>query len=569
MKCVVRLDMQQYDLTVDFTPGVTTPESLRSQLPRAALYDPWTFYFKEDFGIECYPGGEYNFNIYVGEGFGYWIDDHIRLLNGDTFNEEAVNGKFRLTLHFQEGDVNLSGAIDEADVQETVDYILANNTAYAYNATAGDVNHDGTVNVLDLVMLQHRVAGTTPTATTIGQNTLAIHDLKMPHDEALLPYELTNSNDIAAMQFDLTLPEGLSHWSSNIERTERTESDDYAVCTTYFGTDNEMETYRILIFSPTGRNIPAGDGPVAQMRLEKDEDWTLDFGKLAITNAILSSPDSRNILTQTNTGVIDFTSLPQLTAEVSKNVITEGETIQITVTLPEATTKPLDVTLQSEDNARFDFTQKQTIPAGQKKTVFTVTAIEDELPQLDLSNLFTVSAPDCDNAEVLVFLKDNDVPMLQLTITPAQINELDGDGAATAILRRTSNINKKVTIELNDDSNGRLVYQQDYLVMDAGVEEITFHLGAEDNDFVDGDKIYHLTAAIYVASCSCAVSSSQSAGFVQATIQVLDDDGPNGHRPTLKLADPVTGLIGFLATLRPQILVIYLFPFLPNAYRLL
>ena len=153
MKCVVRLDMQQYDLTVDFTPGVTTPESLRSQLPRAALYDPWNFCFKEDFGIECYPGGEYNFNIYVWEGFGYWIDDHIRLVNGDTFNAEAVNGKFRLTLHFQEGDVNLSGAIDEADVQETVDYILANNTAYAYNATAGDVNHDGSVDINDVTAL--------------------------------------------------------------------------------------------------------------------------------------------------------------------------------------------------------------------------------------------------------------------------------------------------------------------------------------------------------------------------------------------------------------------------------
>ena len=539
MKCVVRLDMQQYDLTVDFTPGVTTPESLRSQLPRAALYDPWNFCFKEDFGIECYPGGEYNFNIYVWEGFGYWIDDHIRLVNGDTFNAEAVNGKFRLTLHFQEGDVNLSGAIDEADVQETVDYILANNTAYAYNATAGDVNHDGTVNVLDLVTLQHRVAGTTPTATTIGQNTLAIRDLKMPHNEALLPYELTNSNDIAAMQFDLTLPEGLSYWSSNIERTERTESDDYAVCTTYFGTDNEMDTYRILIFSPTGRNIPAGDGPVAQMRLEKDEDWTLDFGRLKIDNAVLASPDSRNVLTQTSAGVIDFTSLPQLTAEVSKNVVTEGETIQLTVSLPEATAQPLEVTLQSEDATRFEFKQKQTIPAGQMKTVFTVTAIDDDLPLLDLSNLFTVSAPDYDNAEVLVFLKDNDMPMLQLTITPTEINELDGDGAATVTLRRTSNIDKKVTVELSDDSDGRLAYQHYYLEMEAGVEEISFHLGASDNDITDGDQTYHLTAAIYVASCSCAASSSQSAGYVQATIRVLDDDGPNGHKPTRKLADAI------------------------------
>lgn len=543
MKCIVRLDMQQYDLTIDFTPGVTTPESLRSQLPRAALYDPWNFYFREDFGIECYPNGEHNFNIYVGEGFGYWIDDQVRLVNGDTFNAEAVNGKFRLTLHFQEGDVNLSGAIDEADVQETVDYILANNSAYAYNATAGDVNHDGSINVLDLVALQHRVADITPATVTVGQNILTIRDLKMPHNEALLPYELTNSNDIAAMQFDLALPAGLSHWSNNIEPTERTESDECAVCTNYLGTDNDMETYRILIFSPTGRNLPAGDGPVAQMRLGKDDDWTLEFGNLKIDNAILASSDSRNVLTKATAGTIDFTHLPQLAVTASKTEMTEGETIQLTVTLPEATAQPLEVTLQSEDATRFSFISKQTIAAGGTSTTFTVTAIEDDIPLLDIANLFTVSAPDCDPAEVIVLLKDNDMPMLQLTIEPAEINELDGDGAATATLRRVSNIDKKVIVELSDNSGGRLTYQQDRIVMDAGVEEMTFHLGADDNDIIDGDSTYVVTAAIYVASCQCSVSNTQSAGFVQASIKVLDDDGPNGHRPTRQAPDAiVTGI---------------------------
>ena len=543
MKCIVRLDMQQYDLTVDFTPGVTTSESLRSQLPRAALYDSWNYDFRTWFAIECYPGGEYNFRIDVGEEFSYWIDDQVRLVNGDTFYAESGNGKFHLTLHFQEGDVNLSGAIDEADVQETADYILANNTAYAYNVTAGDMNHDGNINVLDLVALQHRVAGTTPVTTTVGQNTLAISDLKMPHNEALLPYVLTNSNDIAAMQFDLTLPDGLCGWYNNAEPTERTEGDEYRVNSDYIGLDNGMETRRILIWSPTGKNISAGDGAVASSRLQKDDDWKLDFGSLKIDNAILSSPDSRNVLTQVTAGTIDFTHLPQLAVTASKTEMTEGENVQLTVTLPEATAQPLEVTLQSEDATRFSFTSKQTIAAGETSTTFTVTAIEDDIPLLDIANIFTVSAPDCDPAEVIVLLKDNDMPMLQLTIEPAEINELDGDGAATATLRRVSNIDKKVIVELTDNSDGRLTYQQDRIVMDAGVEEMTFHLGANDNDVIDGDTTYTLTAAIYVASCQCSVSNTQSAGFVQAQLRVLDDDGPNGHRPTREAPDAiVTGI---------------------------
>ena len=79
--------------------------------------------------------------------------------------------------------------------------------------------------------------------------------------------------------------------------------------------------------------------------------------------------------------------------------------------------------------------------------------------------------------------------------------------------------------------------------MDAGVEEMTFHLGANDNDGIDGDSTYYVTAAIYVASCQCAVSNTQSAGFVQAQLRVLDDDGPNGHRPTRQAPDAIVSNI--------------------------
>ena len=539
LQTYVGLDMQQYDLTVDFTPGVTTPESLRSQLPVAVFYDPWSCVFSESYVINGHLDGNSYFRIDAGDYFSYWINNDVRLTDGEVYDVECGNGKFRLRLHFQEGDVNLNGAVDEADVQETADYIIQNNSAYAYNVTAGDVNHDGIINVLDLVALQHKVAGTTPTATTAGQNKLTVSDLKMPHNEALLPVVLTNQNEVTAMQFDLTLPDRLIHWGY-IEPTERIAGDgDYALRIEIVGNENALETWRILIWSPTGKSVVGNDGPVAQLHLWKDGDFTYDFGNMNISNAVLSSPDSRNVLTKTNAGVIDFTALPQLTVEASKTEMTEGETLQLTVTLAEATAQPLDVTLQSEDNTRFSFNQKQTIAAGQQTAVFTVTAIEDDIPLLEISNLFTVSAPDYDPAEVLVLLKDNDMPMLQLTIEPSQINELDGDGAATATLRRTSNIDKKVIVELSDNAGGRLTYQQDRIVMDAGVEEVTFHLGASDNNDIDGDSTYTVTAAIYVASCQCAVSNTQSAGFVQASIRVLDDDGPNGHQPTRQAPDAI------------------------------
>ena len=216
---------------------------------------------------------------------------------------------------------------------------------------------------------------------------------------------------------------------------------------------------------------------------------------------------------------------PNLTIQTSKSVITEGESFQLTITASRVSDKPITVTLTSEADKRFSFPAQATIEAGKSSVTVDVTAVDDELPSLDLSNAFTASAPNYNRGEAIVILKDNDLPVLELQLTPTTVTESAGPIAVAGILRRTTKTNTRITVKLTDDANGGLYYGTRTLELAKGVEEVHFNLGPVDNAIVDGDRTYTITAAVWLSSCSCG-ASGESAGYVTAQLQVLDNDGP-------------------------------------------
>lgn len=222
--------------------------------------------------------------------------------------------------------------------------------------------------------------------------------------------------------------------------------------------------------------------------------------------------------------VIEDDEFPELAIKSSKSVITEGESFDLTITTPRVSSEPIAVSITSENNKRFKFPSQVTIPAGKNSVTVSVQTVDDELPNLEESNKFTVSAAHFNRGEVIVLLQDNDMPVLSLTLTPDKVGEDAGPTAVSAVLTRTGKVDNKITIKLSDNANGGLYYSNKTLEMAAGVETIYFNLGPVDNAIVDGDRTYTITAGIWVSSCNCA-SSGESAGNVSATLTVLDNDG--------------------------------------------
>ena len=222
--------------------------------------------------------------------------------------------------------------------------------------------------------------------------------------------------------------------------------------------------------------------------------------------------------------VIEDDEYPDLTVVSSKSVVQEGETFQLTISAARASKEPVVVSLTSEDSKRFEFPSQVTIPAEETTVTVDVKAIDNDVPNLELANKFTVSAPYYNKGEVIVVLQDNDMPLLTLTLTPDKVSESAGVTAVAAVLTRTGKTDNKITIRISDDSNGGLYYSNKTLEMPKGVETVYFNLGPVDNTLKEGDRTYNITAGVWVSSCNCAAAGEQ-AGAVTAQLTVLDNDG--------------------------------------------
>lgn len=216
---------------------------------------------------------------------------------------------------------------------------------------------------------------------------------------------------------------------------------------------------------------------------------------------------------------------PNLMITAPKYEIAEGETFQLLVEAARVSSKPVTLYLTCDRAEHFRYPAQVTLPAGAESVTVDVTAIEDNLPNVTLDAAFAVKASRYNSSECYIELLDNDLPEIALTLTPGTISESAGPTAIMATLKRLTHNDNKVTVKLTDDSNNRLYYSTQTIVLEAGVSEAQFTIGAIDNALVDGEQEITITAAIYISSCDCAASGT-TAGVVAQTIKVLDDDGP-------------------------------------------
>lgn len=290
--------------------------------------------------------------------------------------------------------------------------------------------------------------------------------------------------------------------------------------------DNEV-TFDISAEGDSRVHVPAnvtfwGNNGSFDIEIDDNEDFDPKNAQAIIT---IHGKDGYNTVTDTLTIYDD--ELGMLTLTPSREVVDEGETITLTVDADHAPAEDVRLQLRLSETGKFEAPASFTLPAGSYRTSVEVTAINDDLPGLPTDVEFTVSGEGYRDATALVLVEDDDLPVIDLTLTPQTISEGDGPTAIIAKLQRLTNIDKKVTILFSDDSeNGDINYNQfQTITLERGQKECTFNIGPYDNLQVDGDRDVTITAAVYISSCSCS-AAGQSAGAVSKTIRILDNDGP-------------------------------------------
>lgn len=217
---------------------------------------------------------------------------------------------------------------------------------------------------------------------------------------------------------------------------------------------------------------------------------------------------------------------PTLSIRSDQEDVTEGGTIVFHIQAERAPKTDTQIQLVCDASSRFKIPSSIILSAGSKSVDVTVEAVEDDVPDIEKAVSFTASAVGYEDSSMLIVLVDNDIPNLQLQLTPTAVSEGDGPLCVSAVLKRLNNIDKKVTIRLSDDSDGGIYYGRQTIEMAAGTEQVTINLGPIDNQIVDGERTVNITAAVYIASCSCNASLGSAGGNVTVPLTIYDNDGP-------------------------------------------
>ena len=216
--------------------------------------------------------------------------------------------------------------------------------------------------------------------------------------------------------------------------------------------------------------------------------------------------------------------LPPLRLTASTTEVTEGDTFQLTVTLDRPHSTDLTIAMTCDHPARFSYPKTIVLPKGQTTASIELNAINDSSPSNTETVEFFATADGYDKAHVLLMLFDDDVPDIDLELTPDVVNEDAGTNAVYALLKRTNVTNNKVTIRLSDDKDGRLLYPST-VVLEKGMTEKAITIGVVDNNLAEGECTVNLTAEVYVSACDCGIVGTKQ-GTVTRQLHILDNDGP-------------------------------------------
>lgn len=292
------------------------------------------------------------------------------------------------------------------------------------------------------------------------------------------------------------------------------------------GSTAQAETFKLAqtadarIELPAEITIPQGQSAtyfyakvIANQKLDNDSIVTVNI-------------DGNNYMTGTTAIKLTDDTKPQLTLSARQQDVTEGGKLTLTITAERQSATDKSISLSCDLPSRFRIPANIILPARKTSVDVEVEALEDDIPDVEKVVTFAASADGYENGTLLTTLVDDDIPTLQLELTPTAISEADGPLSVSAKLSRTDNIDKKVTVKLSDNSEGNLYYARQTIEMAPGVKEVTLNMGPIDNSLVDGERTYQVTAAVFIASCSCNASVGTSGGVVTVPLTIYDNDGP-------------------------------------------
>lgn len=294
---------------------------------------------------------------------------------------------------------------------------------------------------------------------------------------------------------------------------------------------------------PTSITIPAGRSYATfDVKSIDDEDPN---DELVSTITIKANYDYESVSRQITISDNDLVPMSISFDKPISEKYNEGETIHLTISLPKRIgSEDITVNIGVDLPKRFKVPRTVTIPAGKKEVTVDIPIVDDNIPENETSVEFSISAERYQSQTKHIILADNDIPAIEMSITPSTISENAGANAIYATITRKEATNSKITVKISDSSKDELYYNNT-ITLNEGVTDATFPISVKNNTMMEGERTIKLYAEVYITSCGCsAIGNKQTQ--VEKDITILDDDGPTlfvSSNKTTVLEGDATGAV--------------------------
>jgi hypothetical protein len=224
--------------------------------------------------------------------------------------------------------------------------------------------------------------------------------------------------------------------------------------------------------------------------------------------------------------ILDDDFKPTLTVNINTQQVTEGNTIQGTITRNTDTTEPLTVTLVNSDNSQITVPNTVTIPAGANSVNFNITAVDDTLIELPKNYNIIASASGFVSSSNTVAVIDNDGVILTLNILPPSQGGSGGiaenGGKVIATITRNIVTNTPLEVQLSSSDTTEATVPSSVIIA-ANQASATFEIQGVDDTILDGTQAVLITAKPTYTGTSLTVDAGQAT----ANLNVTDNESPS------------------------------------------
>ena len=298
----------------------------------------------------------------------------------------------------------------------------------------------------------------------------------------------TTSLSLSLATLDATVTEGGSPLGAEL------------VLTTPMASDLEVSIVAIpanQVTFPSTVTIPAGQTRAAFEFVAVD-DLIAEESFQQITLAISTAGNVQNPDFESQVYVLDNDAPAEVELFLPDFQLTEGDSLTASLLLnaPQATDTDVFFNLFGDGSAAdLDFPSPVTIPAGQTRFDFVVTAIDDTLLESDIETVIidVSSSVTVINNFPILDIRDNDSPNVTLSLPSTSFDENAGVVEMTISVGGT--LENDLSIELQSTDTSELTVPST-LTLPAGSESVNVPVTIVDDGTLDSDQLVSILVAI-------------------------------------------------------------------------